>query len=180
MSRLTVYADTAPGIAIFDSQDPAAVIEKLKEIDVGFDRWDSPVHLAADATSEIILDAYRPYLDALMGTTGAGSADVVKLTPEHPQAAAMREKFLAEHTHSEPEIRFFVAGSGHFIMHEHGKIYDALCEQGDLIHVPAGIKHWFDAGLRPNFTALRIFTDVSGWVAQFTGDDISSRFPIAA
>ncbi|MCB5945066.1 acireductone dioxygenase [Acidocella sp. KAb 2-4] len=179
MSRLIVYKDDAPGVALFDSQDPAAVATALKEIDVGFERWDSPVHLAADAPAEAILDAYRPYLDALMGATGAGSADVVKLAPEHPQAAALREKFLAEHTHSEPEIRFFVAGSGHFVLHAHGKVYDAFCEQGDLIHVPAGIKHWFDAGVRPDFTALRVFTDTSGWVAHFTGDDISSRFPTA-
>ncbi len=179
MSRLTVYEDASPGHPVFDSTDPVAVAAELKKIEVGFDRWESPVHLAADAPSETILEAYRPYLDTLMGTTGAGSADVVKLTPEHPQAGALREKFLSEHTHSEPEIRFFVSGSGHFVMHAGGRVYDALCEQGDLIYVPTGIKHWFDAGPQPNFTALRIFSDTSGWVANFTGDDISSRFPVA-
>ncbi len=179
MSRLTVYKDNAPNAPIFDSEDPVAVAAELKPINVGFERWDSPVHLAAEATAEAILEAYRPYLDALMGATGAGSADVVKLTPEHPQAAALREKFLNEHTHTEPEIRFFVEGSGHFVLHENGRVYIALCEAGDLIHVPAGIKHWFDAGLKPNFTALRVFTDTSGWVAHFTGDDISKHFPTA-
>lgn len=176
MSRLTIYAETKPDLPIFDSSDPALVAAELKKINVGFDRWKSPVSLTADAAAEEILEAYRPYLDALMGETGAGSADVVKLTPDHPKAAELREKFLSEHTHSEPEIRFFVSGSGHFVLHENGHVYDALCEQGDLIHVPAGIKHWFDAGVSPNFTALRVFTDVSGWIANFTGDDISGRF----
>ena len=101
----------------------------------------------------------------------------MKLHPEHPQAAALREKFLEEHTHSEPEIRFFVAGSGHFVLHENGKVYDILCEKDDLIQVPAGIKHWFDAGLKPSFIALRVFTDMSGWVAQYTGETIAERFP---
>jgi 1,2-dihydroxy-3-keto-5-methylthiopentene dioxygenase len=179
MSRLTVYTENAPGVALFDSEEPAAVAAALKEINVGFERWASPVHLEAEAPAEAILEAYRPYLDALMGATGAGSADVVKLTPDHPQAAALREKFLGEHTHSEPEIRLFVQGSGHFVLHENGKVYVALCEAGDLIHVPTGIKHWFDAGAAPNFTALRVFTDTSGWVAHFTGDDISKRFPTA-
>ena len=32
----------------------------------------------------------------------------------------------------------------------------------------------------PSFIALRVFTDTSGWVAQFTGDDISNRFPAVA
>lgn len=179
MSRLTIYEDISPGQVVFDSTSPAEVAIELKKIDVGFERWESPVHLAEDAPAEAILDAYRPYLDRLMGATGAGSADVVKLTQDHPQAVALREKFLAEHTHSEPEIRFFVSGSGHFVLHANGCVYDALCEQGDLIHVPAGIKHWFDAGPQPNFIALRVFTDTSGWVAQFTGDDISNRFPVA-
>ncbi|MGE4483032.1 1,2-dihydroxy-3-keto-5-methylthiopentene dioxygenase [Acidocella sp.] len=179
MSRLRIYGANAPGSMVFDSTDPKEVAEELNKINVGFERWKSPVDLAADAPAETILNAYRPYLDILMGETGAGSADVIKLTPEHPQATAMREKFLSEHTHSEPEIRFFVSGSGHFVMHADGHVYDAFCEQGDLIHVPAGIKHWFDAGPKPNFTALRVFTDSSGWVAHFTGDDISSRFPVA-
>lgn len=179
MSRLTVYEESAPGKPVFDSTDPAKVAAELETINVGFARWESPVHLADDAAPDTILEAYRPYLDALMGETGAGSADVIKLSPDHPQAAALREKFLAEHTHSEPEIRFFVAGSGHFVLHQNGRVYDALCEQGDLIHVPTGIKHWFDAGPAPSFTALRVFTDTSGWVAHFTGDEISSRFPVA-
>jgi 1,2-dihydroxy-3-keto-5-methylthiopentene dioxygenase len=179
MTHLTVYQDDAPGIAVFSSSNPDEIVPVLREIAVGFERWDAPVYIAPDAESETILDAFRPYLDVLMGTTGAGSADVVKLTPEHPQAAALREKFLAEHTHSEPEIRFFVAGSGHFVLHENGKVYDILCEKNDLIQVPAGIKHWFDAGMQPNFTALRVFTDISGWVAHYTGDVISSRFPVA-
>jgi 1,2-dihydroxy-3-keto-5-methylthiopentene dioxygenase len=178
MTRLTVYEDNAPGVPVFNSENPAEIVPQLAEINVGFERWDAPVHLAPDAGSETILDAFRPYLDALMGTTGAGSADVVQLHPEHPQAAALREKFLAEHTHSEPEIRFFVAGSGHFVLHENGKVYDILCEKDDLIQVPAGIKHWFDAGEKPSFTALRVFTDISGWVAHYTGDIISSRFPV--
>lgn len=178
MTRLVVYEDGAPGAPVFESTDPAAILPVLREINVGFERWDAPVHVPADAHSDVILEAFRPYLDALMGATGAGSADVVKLTPEHPQAAALREKFLAEHTHSEAEIRFFVAGSGHFVLHENGKVFDILCEKDDLIQVPAGIKHWFDAGVAPSFTALRVFTDTSGWVAQYTGDTISSRFPV--
>jgi 1,2-dihydroxy-3-keto-5-methylthiopentene dioxygenase len=104
---------------------------------------------------------------------------VIKLTPDNPAVPALREKFLAEHIHTEDEIRFFVHGSGHFVLHVDGKVYDAFCEAGDLISVPANIKHWFDAGEKPSFTALRVFTDTSGWVAHFTGDGISARFPVA-
>lgn len=177
MSRLTVFADANPGAPLLSLTDGEAIAAELKPLGVRFERWSSPVPLSWDDSAETVLAAYRPYLDGLMGETGAGSADVIKLTPDHPQAQALREKFLQEHTHSEDEVRFFVAGAGNFILHLNGKIYDARCEQGDLISVPAGTRHWFDAGDKPSFIALRVFTDTSGWVAQFTGDDISNRFP---
>ena len=179
MSRLTVYRDDTPDAPELRTEDAAAIAAALAPLGVRFERWDSPVKLAPEDSPETILEAYRPYLDKLMGETGAGSADVIKLTPDHPQAGALRQKFLSEHTHSEDEVRFFVHGAGNFIMHVDGRVYDAHCEQGDLISVPAGTRHWFDAGERPFFTALRVFSDQSGWVAQYTGDTISERFKAA-
>jgi 1,2-dihydroxy-3-keto-5-methylthiopentene dioxygenase len=131
------------------------------------------VKLAPDDDADAILEAYRPYLDTLIGLGVAGSADVLKLTPDNPAAPALREKFIKEHSHTEDEVRFFVHGSGNFILHLHDHIYDVHCTAGDLIGVPAGSKHWFDAGERSFFTALRIFTDTSGWVPHFTGTDIN-------
>jgi 1,2-dihydroxy-3-keto-5-methylthiopentene dioxygenase len=179
MSRLTVYRDDNPDAPEIRTEDPQAIAAALAPIGVRFERWESPVTLAPEDSAETILEAYRPYLDKLMGETGAGSADVIKLTPDNPQAGALRQKFLSEHTHSEDEVRFFVHGAGNFIMHVDGRVFDAHCVQGDLISVPAGTRHWFDAGERPFFTALRVFSDQSGWVAQYTGDAISDRFKAA-
>ena len=64
-------------------------------------------------------------------------------------------------------------------MHVDGKIYDAHCTQGDLISVPANTKHWFDAGAVPHVTALRVFTDTTGWTPHYTGSDIAQRIPVA-
>lgn len=179
MSRLTIYPDDAPDSPLLQTEQVEVIMGELNAIGVRFERWESPVTLSPDDDAEKILEAYRPYLDELIGTTGAGSADVIKLTPDHPQAVPLREKFLNEHRHTEDEVRFFVHGSGNFILHLNERIYDAHCTAGDLISVPANVKHWFDAGERPFFTALRIFTDTSGWVPHFTGDDISTRFPAA-
>jgi 1,2-dihydroxy-3-keto-5-methylthiopentene dioxygenase len=179
MSRLTVYRDDAPETPELRTEDPAAIAEALAPIGVRFERWESPVVLGPDDTELKIQEAYQPYLDKLMGDLGAGSSDVIKLTPDHPQAASLRKTFLAEHTHDEDEVRFFVHGAGNFIMHVDGRVYDARCEQGDLISVPAGTRHWFDAGEQPFFTALRVFSDRSGWVPHYTGDDISDRFKAA-
>jgi 1,2-dihydroxy-3-keto-5-methylthiopentene dioxygenase len=178
MSRLTVW-DAKTGREELRTEDAATIAATLKPLGVRFERWEG-VAVPEGASNEQVLEAYRPYLDKLMGETGAGSADVVSLTPDHPQAAAMRAKFLQEHIHTEDEVRFFVRGSGDFVMHVDGKVWDAHCEQGDLISVPANTRHWFDAGEAPRFTALRVFSDQSGWVAHFTGSDIADRFPVAA
>jgi 1,2-dihydroxy-3-keto-5-methylthiopentene dioxygenase len=177
MSRLTVW-EAESGRQVLRTEEVLRIAEALRGIGVRFERWEG-VAVPEGASNEQILEAYRPHLDALMGETGAGSADVVALTPDHPQAQAMREKFLNEHVHTEDEVRFFVRGAGHFVMHVEGKVWDARCEQGDLISVPANTRHWFDAGEQPDFCALRVFSDPSGWVAQFTGTDMAQRFPVA-
>lgn len=179
MSRLTVYSDATPATPTFVTEDPAAIAAALAPIGVRFERWESPVTLAPDAPAEAVLAAYQPYLDTLMGPGGAGSADVLRLAPDNPAAPALRQKFLAEHIHTEDEIRFFVAGGGSFVLHVDGQVFDAHCTAGDLISVPAGTKHWFDAGPAPRFTALRVFQDTTGWTPHYTGDAISERFPVA-
>jgi len=43
--------------------------------------------------------------------------------------------------------------------------------------VPANTTHWFDMGENPHFTCIRLFTTADGWVADFTGSDIATKFP---
>ena len=177
MSRLTIW-DAASNAQLAVTENPAEIAEKLAAIGVRFERWPL-ADLPADAPAEAVLEAYRPRLDAFMGETGAGTADVIKLTPDHPMKDAMRAKFLSEHTHTEDEVRFFHAGSGNFVLHMDGKVFDAHCTAGDLISVPANSKHWFDAGEAPSFAVLRVFTDTSGWTPHYTGTDMAARFPAA-
>lgn len=179
MSRLTVW-EAESGRELARTEAPEEIAARLATIGVRFERWEG-VAVPEDASSEAILAAYKPHLDALMGGLGAaGSADVISLTPDHPAKDALRAKFLSEHIHTEDEIRFFVRGGGNFVLHVDGKVWDARCEQGDLISVPANTRHWFDAGVAPRFTALRVFLDTSGWVPHYTGADIAERFPVGA
>ncbi len=176
MSRLTVTPDTTPGQAELRTEDPEAIAQALSQIGVRFERWDMPAAVDPDAPSDDILAAFQPHLDRLMNGS-AGSADVIRLRPGNQTYPAMRQKFIDEHVHTEDEVRFFVQGAGHFILHANGRVYDARCTQGDLISVPSGLKHWFDAGAEPNATVLRVFTDTSGWTPHYTGDGISALFP---
>jgi len=56
-------------------------------------------------------------------------------------------------------------------------VHGVLCSKGDLISVPANVRHWFDMGPNPNFKAIRLFITPDGWVANFTGDKIADSFP---
>jgi len=176
MSRLRIYTDKDAGLALMESSEHSVIARELGARGVRFERW--PTHsLPQGVAPEAVLEAYRPELERLRREGGYQSHDVISVRPDHPERETLRQKFLNEHTHSEDEVRFFVAGSGLFSLHLGDRVYEVLCEQGDLIGVPEGTPHWFDMGPRPSFTAIRLFTNPDGWVANFTGADISSRFP---
>lgn len=178
MSHLTVYADNRPGKAILKTSDFRDIKQSLADADILLERWAAKATIDDATSNEAILEAYRQEIDKLMAGRGYRSVDVVSMHPQHPDKEAFRTKFLAEHTHSEDEVRFFVRGQGLFVIHKDGQVYSMLCEKDDLISVPANTKHWFDMGPNPRFTAIRLFNNPQGWVANFTGDEIAKRFPL--
>lgn len=177
MTRLTVYPDTDPNATLIETRDAGEIAEVLAGIGVRFERWEASVALADDAGEAEVLAAYDSEIKRLMKEGGYQSVDVVRVKPDNPDRVAMRQKFFAEHTHADDEVRFFVEGSGAFYLRKEGRVFRVICERNDLLNVPAGITHWFDTGAEPRFCAIRIFTTPDGWVGNFTGDDIATRFP---
>ncbi|WP_353205722.1 cupin [Sphingomonas sp.] len=173
MSRLHVFAEDNGASALLDTSDADAIAGALSEIGVVFERW--PLK-PLDADSDI-LAVYADEVARLTTHGGYRAIDVARIAPDHPERAALRSKFLSEHTHAEDEVRFFVAGEGLFTLHHDRQVFTMLCCAGDLISVPAGMRHWFDMGAAPSFTAIRLFLNPDGWVAAFTGSDIATRFP---
>jgi len=176
MSALTVYPDNQPQLGE-TAADFSAIQARLDAIGVQFERWIANCELAADADQDTVLAAYSDSIERLKRQYAFQSVDVVSLNPDHPEKAAFRQKFLSEHIHADFEVRFFIEGRGLFYLHVDGKVYGVLCEQGDLISVPADTAHWFDMGENPRFKCIRLFTTPDGWVADFTGSDIAQAFP---
>lgn len=177
MSRLRIFGESDPHAPVAHLHEHAGIARELGAAGVRFERWETAAPLAAGASQQAVIAAYRRDIDRLMASEGYRTVDVISLTPGHPDREALRRKFLDEHTHAEDEVRFFVAGSGLFSLHIGERVYEVLCEQGDLIGVPAGTPHWFDMGAHPFFIAIRLFNNPEGWVARFTGSDIAVRFP---
>lgn len=175
MSVLKIFGESGTEGRTVTGHD--AISSALHGVGVRFEKWEASKKLAANATDEEILSAYRSSIDRLNTEYGFKSADVIALTPNSPKKAELRKKFLDEHIHSDYEVRFFVGGSGLFYLHINERVYGVLCEQGDLISVPAGVKHWFDMGEEPDLRCIRLFTNPDGWVAKFTGNAIAKDFP---
>jgi 1,2-dihydroxy-3-keto-5-methylthiopentene dioxygenase len=184
MTLLTVWSEDAPATALVQTADRSAIASELADIGVSYEHLGVMAVLEPTASPDEIIAAHRPLVDRLVAEHGYTLVDAVQLHPsDDPEfaekAAGARAKFLNEHTHAEEEIRFFSQGSGVFYLHVEGRVLAMLCTEGDLISVPELTTHWFDMGTRPDFTALRFFRTDDGWVGEFTGSDIATRFATA-
>ena len=182
MSHLALFQNAGHGHGrpepVLRTSDPERIQEELAERGISFTRWQARATLAPDADQAAILAAYGPEIARVQGQGGYATVDAIRMAPNHPDRAALRQKFLAEHVHSEDEVRFFVEGRGLFCLHIGAEVLQLICEQNDWIAVPAGTKHWFDMGEAPQFCALRFFNNSEGWVANFTGDPIGEHYPL--
>ncbi|MBO0879315.1 MAG: cupin [Mycobacterium sp.] len=183
MTLLQVMADSDAADVRLRTDDAAVIGVELAKRGIVFDRWPTIPGLDAAAPSTEILTSYD---DHIAGINADGRFKYVDLAHMHPDnsdprwsdtAKAAREKFLTEHRHAEDEVRFFVAGLGCFYLHLQPEVVAVVCTGGDLLSVPAGTRHWFDMGIRPDFAAVRFFEEEQGWIGDFTGDPIGVRFP---
>ena len=177
MSRLRIFEDEHPDQPVVVARTHADIARELAPIKVDFEQWEAAQPIAPGDPHDKIFAAYKADIDRLVSDRGFKTVDVVSIAPDNPKREEMRTKFLEDHFHKEDEVRFFVAGSGLFTLHVDGRVYELLCEAGDLVAVPDGMTHWFDMGPEPSFVAIRFFTEPDGWVGHFTGKDIAQKFP---
>ncbi|MCG9759896.1 MULTISPECIES: 1,2-dihydroxy-3-keto-5-methylthiopentene dioxygenase [Pseudoalteromonas] len=178
MSQLTIYQVQNPSQALQQEQDANIIASLLAEQGVRFEQWQTSTDITAEMSQDDIINAYQSDIERLKAQGGYQTVDVISLAKGNPNASELRQKFLFEHTHSEDEVRFFVKGQGLFCLHLNDKVYQVLCQQGDLISVPENTPHWFDMGSEPEFTAIRLFNNQEGWVAKSTDSEIAKQFPL--
>jgi 1,2-dihydroxy-3-keto-5-methylthiopentene dioxygenase len=171
-------------MSLLSIPDSAKKIQEAKEIQaylqargIHYERWDISQPLSSDADEKSVLTAYETHLTPYCEKHGYQSVDVICVNEETPNVGEIRKKFLQEHTHTEDEVRFFVRGQGLFWFHLPGEpIFSVLCQEGDLLSVPAHFKHWFDMGDAPYVKVIRMFTDPTGWVAHYTHSRVEERY----
>jgi 1,2-dihydroxy-3-keto-5-methylthiopentene dioxygenase len=180
---LITWHDEGPGNPLVETSDPAEIARALRNAGCGFERREIRPGLSPQASESQVLAAYRDLVDAEVAARGFRKVDVAGIAPSGDpaytaQAAKVRGAFITEHTHGDDdEVRFITRGAGVFYLHIGDRVHAVLAEAGDLTRVPQGTTHWFDAGSRPDFTAVRFFHDPRGWVGVPTKSDINERFP---
>jgi len=156
---------------------PGVVASFLATHGIDYERWTLDRPVGDDATSEQVLQAYSPEIDALKARGGYRTADVIDVHPDTPNLDAMLAKFSREHWHDEDEVRFIVEGRGLFHIHPvAGPVFALEVEAGDLIRVPRGTHHWFDLCRERRIRAIRLFQDTSGWTPHYTDTGVDQGF----
>ena len=149
----------------------------LEPFGIWYEHWPVEGRLPQNATNEQILEEFAPEIQSLKERGGFVTADVINVNQETPNLDAMLAKFDKEHTHSEDEVRFTVAGRGLFHIHpEAGPVFAVEVESGDLINVPNGTKHWFNLCDDRAIRCIRLFEDAAGWTPHYIDAGVHGNY----
>jgi len=140
---------------------------ELGALGIDYERW-SLDRVPADCTAELVLNAYGAEIDEMKRRGGYVTADVIDVTPQTPGLETMLAKFDKEHTHSEDEVRFILAGRGIFFLALGGRVASVEVGPGDMLRVPRGTTHWFTLCEERRIRAVRWFQDTAGWTPHYT------------
>jgi 1,2-dihydroxy-3-keto-5-methylthiopentene dioxygenase len=151
----------------------------LAGLGIDYEHWDLS-RVAADAPAEAVLSAYAVEIEELKRRGGYRTADVIDVHSATPGLDAMLARFDKEHTHSEDEVRFILAGRGIFFLRltENGRdnVVSIEVHPGDLLRVPSGTTHWFTLCADRRIRAIRWFQDTTGWTPHYTGTGADQEY----
>jgi 1,2-dihydroxy-3-keto-5-methylthiopentene dioxygenase len=156
-------------------EDEQRIRAELAAAGIDYERW-SLDRVAQDCSADDVLSAYAAEVDAMKQRGGYVTADVIDVTPESPNLETMLARFDKEHTHSEDEVRFILAGRGIFFLHLDGKVYSVEVGPGDMLRVPRGTTHWFTLCEDRRIRAIRWFQQTEGWTPHYTDSGVDKGY----
>ena len=156
-------------------EDESKIRRSLAALGIDYERWDLS-RVPEDASAVAVLEAYEAEIDEMKERGGYVTADVIDVTPETPNLDAMLARFDKEHTHSEDEVRFILAGRGIFFLHLAGKVVSVEVGPGDMLRVPRGTTHWFTLCEEKRIRAIRWFQDTTGWTPHYTASGVDAGY----
>lgn len=153
----------------------ADVSAALAPLGIDYERW-SLDRVPADSSADLVLNAYRDEIEEMKRRGGYVTADVIDVNPDTPNLETMLAKFDKEHTHSEDEVRFILAGRGIFFLALGERVASVEVGPGDMLRVPCGTKHWFALCEDRRIRAIRWFQQTSGWSPLYTESGLEKGY----
>ena len=178
MSHLCVFhsSNTRQPVKLLNHHED--IVRELASIGVVFEQRKLAAAVTADTTADEVLVAYQQEADRLRELHGYVLLDVLQLDESQPEKerVAQRAEMLAERV-AGTWAWLLVAGRCLFQLRMGEQVFALMCEKGDLLVLPEGIRYWFDAGEHPRMTAIRLLTAESGSAGKKTGEDPASQYP---
>jgi len=156
-------------------EDEQEIRAALGALGIEYERW-SLDRVPPDGSADDVLSAYAAEIEEMKRRGGYVTADVIDVTPETPGLETMLKKFDKEHTHSEDEVRFIVAGRGIFFLALDERVASVEVGPGDMLRVPRGTKHWFTLCEDRRIRAIRWFQDTTGWTPHYTDSGVEKNY----
>jgi 1,2-dihydroxy-3-keto-5-methylthiopentene dioxygenase len=157
-------------------EDEWEIRSTLGAVGIDYERWSLDRVPQDCCSADLVLDLYRDEIEQMKRSGGYVTADVIDVKPETPGLEAMLARFDKEHTHSEDEVRFILAGRGIFFLHLGGKVYSVEVGPGDMLRVPRGTTHWFTLCEDRRIRAIRWFQDTTGWTPHYTDSGVDKNY----
>jgi 1,2-dihydroxy-3-keto-5-methylthiopentene dioxygenase len=156
-------------------EDEAAIRTELAGLGIDYERWNMD-RVPSDASADAVLEAYAGEIAEMKRRGGYVTADVIDVTPETPNLEAMLARFDKEHTHSEDEVRFILAGRGIFFLNIGDRVASVEVGPGDMLRVPKGTTHWFTLCEDKRIRAIRWFQETTGWAPAYTDSGVDTGY----
>jgi 1,2-dihydroxy-3-keto-5-methylthiopentene dioxygenase len=156
-------------------ENEALIQSELAGLGIDYEKW-SLDRVGVDASADDVLKAYAVEIEEMKHRGGYVTADVIDVNPATPNLDVMLAKFDKEHTHSEDEVRFILAGRGIFFLNIGGRVASVEVGPGDMLRVPRGTTHWFTLCEDRRIRAIRWFQDSTGWTPHYTGSGIDQGY----
>ncbi len=156
-------------------ESEADIHTELGALGIDYERW-SLDRVPPDSTADAVMAAYADEIDAMKQRGGYVTADVIDVNPSTPNLESMLARFDKEHTHSEDEVRFILAGRGIFFLNLGGRVASVEVGPGDMLRVPRGTTHWFTLCEDRRIRAIRWFQDTTGWTPHYTDSGLDRDF----
>jgi 1,2-dihydroxy-3-keto-5-methylthiopentene dioxygenase len=172
MSILTVFHTTSPDLPnkVLSHHDDIAAT--LAEQGVRFVHHEHGLRVRPGTARDDVLEACRAHLDQLMTAYGSKAFVLLSRDGDAPEQVDVRD----EHVHEADEVFVLVSGRAQVGLRLGDWVYSVLCEKGDQLVMPAGVRRWVELGDTPFCLALRLYGSEQGVQPRFTGDMAARAF----